>query len=183
MKAEQLAEAIGCSLLTADRWADALTAAMAEYEINTPARQAAFLAQLGHESLSLHYDHELWGNTPQQLRYEGRADLGNNIAGDGFKYRGEGPIQITGRKNFALMGHILGLDLLTHPELLREPVNGARSAACWWQDHGCNELADAGLFDKITATINLGNANANIARANGVEDRRDRWVKAKAVLT
>lgn len=183
MTPEYLGLALDCPLATAAQWSDPITAAMAEFEIDTPDRQAAFIAQVGHESGSLRYVRELWGPLPEQARYEHRQDLGNNELGDGFKFRGRGLIQVTGRSNYARVGAELGLDLLNYPALLEVPVNAARSAALWWRDHGCNELADSQDFDKITATINLGNANADISRANGVVDRRDRWAKAKAVLT
>ena len=61
---------------------------MALYAIDSPKRQAAFIAQIGHESGRLIYVRELWGPTPAQERYEGRADLGNTEKGDGFKFRG-----------------------------------------------------------------------------------------------
>ncbi len=76
-------------------------------QINTPARAAAFLAQVGHESGQLRYLREIWGPTPAQVRYEGRADLGNAQPGDGKRFMGRGLIQITGRKNYADCGAAL----------------------------------------------------------------------------
>src|SRR5262245_28081439 len=70
-----------------------LNAAMREFEITTEPRIAAFLAQIAHESGELRYWEEIWGPTAVQKRYEGRADLGNVEPGDGFKFRGRGPIQ------------------------------------------------------------------------------------------
>jgi putative chitinase len=70
---------------------------MREFEVTTPLRQAAFLAQLAHESGQFRFMEEIWGPTPAQRRYEGRRDLGNIQPGDGFRYKGRGPIQITGR--------------------------------------------------------------------------------------
>ena len=93
---------------------DPLNAAMAEFSINTPARQASFLAQLAHESGQLVYVRELASGAA----YEGRKDLGNVRPGDGVRFRGRGLIQVTGRSNYAACGKALGLDLLAQPALL-----------------------------------------------------------------
>ncbi|WP_436261704.1 glycoside hydrolase family 19 protein, partial [Pseudomonas amygdali] len=69
-------------------FAPVLNTAMSKYQIVTPLRIAAFIAQVGHESGQLRYVREIWGPTPQQLGYEGRKDLGNTVPGDGSKYRG-----------------------------------------------------------------------------------------------
>ena len=81
-------------------FADALSDAMHEFNINTNGRQAAFAAQIAEESGELQFVRELWGPTPQQLTYEGRADLGNTESGDGERYKGRGLIQCTGRTNW-----------------------------------------------------------------------------------
>jgi len=164
MTPETLHEAIGCSADRAAAWAEALTRAMEAHDISTPERQAAFLAQIGHESGRLKYVRELWGPTAAQKGYEGRADLGNTVPGDGFKYRGRGLIQTTGRHNYLKTGMALGLDLIEHPELLEQPENAANSAAWFWEEHGLNELADAGDFIRITRRINGG--------VNGLAERQ-----------
>lgn len=148
---------------------------MAEYDISTPARQAAFLAQVGHESGGLHWLVELWGPTATQLRYETRYDLGNTEPGDGFKFRGRGLIQLTGRANYQKAGEALGVDLIAQPELLGESELASRSAGWFWKSHGCNELADAGNFEAVTKRINGG--------LNGYPERLGLWAAAKAVLT
>lgn len=151
-----------------------LNDAMAEFEINTPARRAAFLAQIAHESGSLRYVKELASGAA----YEGRADLGNTEKGDGVKFKGRGLIQITGRANYAACSAALydGPDvLIQHPELL-ETVSGAcRSAAWYWQTRGLNELADIGKFERITRRINGG--------LNGQPDRLAFFATAKEVLS
>lgn len=152
----------------------ALNRAMLRYQINTPARQAAFLAQIGHESGQLRYVREIWGPTPAQSRYEGRKDLGNTQPGDGKRFMGRGLIQITGRDNYRKAGAALGLTLLDNPELLEQPEWAASSAAWWWSNHGLNELADAGKFEQITKTINGG--------LNGQADRLALWAKAQEVF-
>ena len=153
-------------------WCEPLQLAMDEYEINTPDRQAAFLAQVAHESGQLRYVRELWGPTPAQQKYEGRANLGNTEPGDGYRYRGRGLIQITGRFNYADCGEALGLDLIEHPELLELKVNAARSAAWFWKDRGLNELADSGDFKTITRRINGG--------MNGYDERLALYERALA---
>ena len=102
-----------------------LNDAMDEFTINTPQRQAMFLAQIAHESGELRYVEEIASGAA----YEGRADLGNTEPGDGVRYKGRGLIQITGRANYAVCGLALDLDLIANPELLLEPVNACRSAA------------------------------------------------------
>ena len=115
---------------------------MNRYGIVGTARVAAFIAQVGHESGQLRYVREIWGPTAQQLTYEGRADLGNTVKGDGSKYHGRGLIQITGRANYAACGEALGLDLINKPELLELPQHAAMSAAWFWSTKGLNTLAD-----------------------------------------
>lgn len=175
MTPEELHDAVGCSVERAEQWAGALTAAMAEYDINTPERQAAFLAQIGHESGRFKYVKELWGPTPAQERYEGRTDLGNVMRGDGLRFRGRGLIQITGRDNYRRVGAALGLqDILERPELLELPQHAARSAGWFWKTHGLNQLADQGDFIRITRRINGG--------VNGLADRQAIWESAKKAL-
>jgi putative chitinase len=170
----ELAEATGARIDRATTFLPFIEDAMHEFQINTPARVAAFLAQIGHESGGLHWLVELWGPTPTQARYETRYDLGNVAPGDGYKYRGRGIVQITGRDNYRRAGEALGVDLIAQPELLGEPGLACRSAAWYWRAHGCNELADAGKFEAITRTINGG--------LNGYAQRLGLWEKAKEVL-
>ncbi len=151
-----------------------LNTAMNRYGIVGTARAAAFIAQVGHESGQLRYVREVWGPTAQQAGYEGRADLGNTVKGDGSKYRGRGLIQITGRANYAACGESLGLDLLSKPELLELPQHAAISAAWFWSMKGLNTLADQGDFVKITRRINGG--------LTGQADRQALYDKALEVL-
>ena len=155
-------------------FASALTMAMERYQINTKLRMAAFIAQVGHESGQLRYVREIWGPTAQQVGYEGRADLGNTVKGDGSKYRGRGLIQITGRAKYAACGEALGLDLINQPELLEQPQHAAMSAAWFWSTKGLNTLADKGEFVKITRRVNGG--------VNGLEDRQRLYAQAQKVL-
>ncbi|TLG93561.1 glycoside hydrolase family 19 protein [Pseudomonas edaphica] len=151
-----------------------LNTAMNRYAIVGTLRVAAFIAQVGHESGQLRYVREIWGPTAQQLGYEGRADLGNTVKGDGSKFRGRGLIQITGRANYAACGEALGLDLISKPELLELPQWAAASAAWFWKINGLNTLADNGDFVKITRRINGG--------LTGKADRQELYDRALKVL-
>lgn len=157
-----------------DGFMEPLNDAMDEFGIDSPERQSAFLAQIAHESGQLRHLREIWGPTDAQVRYEGRADLGNFEPGDGFKYRGRGLIQITGRSNYAACGNALGLDLISQPQLLEQPVPACRSAGWFWQSRKLNVLADRGDFTTITRRVNGG--------LNGYEDRARFWERAKRVL-
>jgi putative chitinase len=178
---EQLRAAIGCSVERANLFAQPLSVACAFYGIDNQERLAAFLAQIGHESGSLRFTTELWGPTPAQSRYEGRADLGNVQPGDGFKFRGRGLIQTTGRHNYARVRNRLRErfnnvpDFEKDPDKLTDPQWAALSAADYWDDKGLNALADAGQFEKITRLINGG--------LNGQADRLARWERAKQALS
>jgi putative chitinase len=146
---------------------------MTEFGIDTLGRQAAFLAQVAHESGSLRYVREIAdGNA-----YEGRADLGNTSPGDGPRFKGRGLIQITGRANYrACSRELYGDDdaLLLHPELLEDVVPACRSAAWFWWSHGLNSIADLGDYRKITRVINGG--------FNGYGERLAYFQRAQAVL-
>jgi putative chitinase len=175
MTPRDLAQATGARIDRATTFLPFLEDAMHEFDIGTTDRQAAFLAQIGHESGGLHWMVELWGPTATQLRYETRYDLGNCQPGDGYRYRGRGLIQLTGRENYRKAGEALGVDLIAKPELLGEPALAARSAGWFWKTHGCNELADAGDFEKVTRRINGG--------LNGYAERLGLWKAALEVLT
>lgn len=175
MTPQVLAAALGIPMGRALDWADPLSAAMALWAIDSPVRQAMFLAQVGHESGRLIYVRELWGPTPAQSGYEGRADLGNTQPGDGRKFMGRGLIQVTGRANYARAAVALNLPLIDQPELLEQPSNAANSAAWFWNTKGLNVLADAGDFETITRRINGG--------LNGYADRQALLALATRALT
>ena len=170
----QLAKATGARIDRATEWLPVIEAAMLEFGINTQQRQAMFLAQIGHESGGMRYTVEIWGNTAAQISYEGRKNLGNTQVGDGFKYRGRGLIQTTGRYNYEATAKALGIDCVNNPDLLAEPENAARSAAWWWQSHNLNKYADADDCRGCTKVINGG--------YNGLEQRLALYEAAKSVL-
>lgn len=208
MQIEQFRAAAGLSAQIAERWFAEITETMQEFGIDTPRRQAAFLAQVGTESAgfthlveSFNYSVDgliaTFGRriTPLEARQLGRqpgekvvpverqqkiANLvygrryGNELPGDGWKFRGRGLKQVTFHDNYRACGAALGLDLIGNPDLLLVDENAARSAGWFWQANGCNELADRGDFVGLTKRINGG--------INGLFDREKRWVLAKSVL-
>lgn len=158
-----------------------LKSVMEEFDISTSLRHAAFIAQLAHESDEFKYMSEIWGPTQQQKRYDPPDSLarrlGNTEKGDGFKFRGAGPIQITGRNNFREYGKILNLDLENNPDLARTLDVGFRLAGAYWAKNKLNKYADLGTqlgFDKITLKINGG--------YNGKKARDEYWFLARKVL-
>ena len=155
-----------------------LNDAMDTYDITAPLRVAAFLAQLAHESGELQFMEELWGPTAAQDRYEPPSDLarrlGNTQPGDGRRFKGRGPIQITGRANYKTFGDLMELDLVGDPDSAAAPDVAFAIAGLFWERKGLNELADAGNFTEITRRINGGQ--------NGAADRERFYAVAKQVL-
>lgn len=149
---------------------DPLNTAMYEFGITTARQQAAFLAQCAHESAEFRYMREIASGEV----YEGRKDLGNTQSGDGVKYAGRGPIQITGRRNYELCGKALGLDLINHPELLEVPEHGCRASAWFWSSNNLNRFADADSFGALTRAINGGYTH--------LDNRIRYWLRARSAL-
>ena len=174
MTKDQFQLATGLPLAIAARWYEPVERAMFEFAIVSPARAAMFLATIGHESGGFVYTREIWGPTPAQKKYEGRQDLGNTEPGDGFRYRGRGLVQITGRFNYQQVSDGLGVDFISRPERLEEPASAARASAWWWAKNGLNELADKGDFLAVSRRVNVGNATSTVV-PNGMEDRQRRY--------
>ncbi|MBH9322969.1 glycoside hydrolase family 19 protein [Pseudomonas aeruginosa] len=107
--------------------------------------------------------------------YASRNGNGDEASGDGWRYRGRGLLQITGRSNYRAVGAGLGQPLEAEPDLLEQPEWAALSAAWWWASHGLNELADRGEFAAITRRINGG--------LIGQAERMALWERAKRVLS
>lgn len=123
-----------------------------EFEINTPLRWAAYLAQVLHESAGLLYSEEIASGKA----YEGRKDLGNTQKGDGVKYKGRGLIQLTGRYNYTKYKAYCGYDVVSKPELLALAVGAVRSSMWYWKTNALNYYADRRQFLTITRRINGG---------------------------
>ena len=138
--------------------------------MDSPLRLAHFMAQLVHESGGFRYMEEIASGQA----YEGRADLGNVQAGDGKRYKGRGPIQITGRANYRQYGRAIGIDIESHPEIAAVPSIGLHLALEYWESKKLNALADDDDVLTITRRINGG--------TNGLDDRRAQLVKAKGLL-
>lgn len=158
-------------------------------------RLAFFLAQVGHESAGLTVNGEnlnysakrmtqVWpqrfrtvadaapfANNPQKLGnfvYGGRMGNGASASGDGFRYRGRGLIQITGRDGYAEVGARAGLPLVADPDLVMLPANALLCAAAFWEWKGLNAVCDARDFTRCTVIINGG--------TTGIAERRD-WLE------
>ena len=175
-----------------------LNTAMNRYQIVGAKRIAAFIAQVGHESSqltrlveNLNYSADALRKTwPSRFSVELAADvarkpeqianiaygnrMGNTAPGDGWRYRGRGLTQITGKNNYRACGEALGLDLIAQPELLEKPPHASMTAAWFWSSNGLNTLADAGKFETITQRIN--------GAQNGAADRQALYARALKVL-
>ncbi|HXG29576.1 MAG TPA: glycoside hydrolase family 19 protein, partial [Nevskiales bacterium] len=131
------------------RFYDGLIATFERFEINTPKRQAQFLAQVAHESGGFRYVRELASGAAYDT---GRlaTRLGNTPAkdGDGQKYKGRGLIQVTGTGNYRACSRALFGDdrLLKNPQLLEDPINACLSAGWYWNSRKLNAYADADRF-------------------------------------
>jgi putative chitinase len=187
-----------------DPWSIALGAATDQFDITSPPRLAAFLAQVAEESsefrrLSEDLDFstlrimQVWpsrfpttaaaapyAHLPQKLAnhvYANRLGNGDEASGDGWRYRGRGLLQITGRSNYQIASGALNHAFIDSPDDLATPVWAAVAAAQYWRSHGLNVLADVGTdagFVAITRAINGGEA--------GLDSRRLYWMRAQSAL-
>jgi putative chitinase len=197
---EQLAQIIPGNP-SVDQWCDALNKLLPKYNIDTPQRAAAFLAQCAHESGSFKFlkenlnygapglmatfkkyfpTQELandYARQPERIAnrvYADRMGNGNEASGDGWRYRGRGLIQLTGRNNYTLFANSIEMPLEGAPEYL-ETFDGAVEGACWfWNTNKLNQWADAGDIDTMTRRINGG--------LHGIDDRCARYANALTVL-
>jgi putative chitinase len=190
-------------------WVAPINAATQRFEINTPTRLAAFLAQLAHESSEttrlseglsyskVEYLQKAWPtrfptpasaapylNQPQKLAnfvYAGRGSNGNPASGDGYRYRGRGLFQLTSRDNYRLAGKALNLPLVDNPDLVLQPEVAALTAAHFWQSLGLNMLADHQPGDDDVKDFEKISIRINGGR-NGLPERKKYWAQAKTVL-
>jgi putative chitinase len=191
-----LIQLYGLKVSAAQAWLPYLGAAAKFADVDEDRnRLACFLAQIGHESGRLRYTREIWGPTPQQLKYEFGTklakQLGNFQEGDGKRYKGRGLIQTTGRMNYHVTTQKLKKayeedaspqtqaldvpDFEATPEFLERPLWAAMSAALFWRLHKLNDYADRHDFVGMTRRINGG--------INGLTDRQALYSMALGYLT
>jgi putative chitinase len=182
---DQLKEILGNNPYL-DYWFDALSKILPEYEINTPARCAAFIAQCAHESGNFKFLKENLNYKAASLRkvfpkyfpddalaeqyaskpnkqeaianriYANRMGNGDEASGDGFRYLGRGLIQLTGKNNYTLFAASIDTPLEEIPEYL-QTFEGAVQSACWfWDQNNLNKEADAKDIKTMTRKINGG---------------------------
>ena len=185
-----------------DEWADALNVETKRVGITTPKRICHFPAQLGHESSGFTvFEENLNYKTPARLDaifsrvngtadaaaliargpkaianrvYAGRNGNGDEASGDGWRYRGMGPVQLTGRTNYAKASARSGIDLVADPEQVLTPAIGAKVAVDYWNACDLNDEADNDQISKITAAING-------PRMLGLEDRKAQYKRLRTI--
>jgi putative chitinase len=186
----------------ADAWADAAVEILPKYEITTANRIAGFFAQVGHESAglktleeNLFYRAETldkifpkyfknagrnaaeYAKQPEKIAnivYASRMGNGDTASGDGYKFRGRGAIQLTGRENYTNFGKTIGLTAEQVIDYV-QTKKGALESACWyWKSRNLNAACDASDIVKMTKLVNGGTI--------GLEDRRKHYNEALAIL-
>ena len=185
----------------ADHWHEALTQLLPDYEINTPKRIAAFIAQCAHESGGFRfvsenlnykaeslmkvfpkYFHDMgtakaYEKQPAKIAnkiYASRMGNGDTASGDGFRYRGRGLIQLTGKDNYTWFAASIETPVEQAAQYL-ETFEGAAQSACWfWETNNLNKWADLGDIEKMTKIINGGTI--------GLEDRKKHYAHALHIL-
>lgn len=147
-----------------------LDAQLAAYDIGSYLRVCHFLAQAAHESAGFRTLEEFASGAA----YEGRKDLGNNIPGDGKRYKGRGIFQLTGRANYRVMGAKLGVDLEGKPELASDPMISIKTACEYWNSRKLSIYADLDDVRTVTRLINGG--------YNGFDDRKHYLQRVKTII-
>jgi putative chitinase len=186
--------AIAVTPANAEKWLPWLNKTMDKYDINSPRRQAMFLAQLAHESggfnfvaENLNYSAdglekvfkkyfptrelaEEYARKPEKIAnrvYANRMGNGDEASGDGWKYRGRGLIQLTGLNNYASYSMQADNEALIKPEIVQEPEFAADSAGWFWMVNRLNAMADTGDVRAVTRRVNGG--------FNGMQDRQSKY--------
>lgn len=200
LTAAQLAKCTGATLARATEYLPHINAAAARYGIDKPLHLAAWLAQIGVESGGLRRVEEgltytttarlqtvwparfktaeaarLYVNNPEALAnlvYGNR--MGNTQPGDGWRYRGRGLKQLTGKSNYVAYAMAADVDCIEHPELLTQPKHAADSAGWFWKENGCAALADKRDWTALTKRINGG--------TTGLQERIALTLQALAAL-
>lgn len=163
-----------------DTIADGLVKYGSKFGLDRRSRQAHFVAQVAHESGRFRFNQEIWGPTTAQQRYEGRRDLGNTQRGDGYRFRGRGPIQLTGRANYRSFTKWCRANIGDAPDFEREPDAVAEppwnflAAVAYWDafnptGRSLNVYADQNNIEAVTRKINGG--------LNGFKDRCELYTR------
>lgn len=198
---EEFRQATESTTLNAEKYFRFISTLCNEHSINTKLRLCAFLSQIGHESASLNSIIEnlnysadgLLKTWPTRFRnltaaqpyhrnpekiannvYADRMGNGTEQSGEGWKYRGRGLKQLTGKSNYQLLTKSLGTDFVTRPELLEQPEFAVKSAMWFWANNSCNNYADKADIEGLTRKINGG--------TNGLTDRIRRYKQALIVF-
>lgn len=183
-----------------DKYSDSISL-LDTYGIQTALRKAAFLSQIGHEGggfrsveenlnysadrltivFPKYYNHNEaldHHRQPQRIAnrvYANRMGNGPENSGDGWKYRGRGLIQLTGKYNYQKFGDFCGVDVITNPDYLTTPMGAMYSAIWFWDVNGCNTFADKGDIVGLTKKINGG--------INGLDHRKQLYDKFLPLMT
>ncbi|ESP91295.1 glycoside hydrolase family 19 protein [Pseudoalteromonas luteoviolacea] len=185
-----------------EKYIDALNEVLPQFEVNTPLRAAHFIAQIAHESGSFRYESEnlnysdkalkaifgkyfpteeeaqAYARKPEKIAnrvYANRMGNGDETSGDGWKYRGRGLIQLTGKDNYHRCGDALAIDLVNDPELVvADPTLTVKTACYYWDSRKLNQYADQDDLLTITKRINGG--------THGLDDRAAFLNRAKQFL-
>lgn len=194
------ARVLGRLGINASLWLKPLLDAAGLYEIDTDERDAMWLAQCCHESGGFQHVAEnlnygpagllatfgkrfsateatQYEHDPERIAnraYANRNGNGDEASGDGWMFRARGPLGLTGRHNYQRASDAIGVNLISDPELVEQPLYGSLSAAWFWRDRGCNELADAGQYQTITRRINGG--------LNGLASREEWLGRVRAAM-
>lgn len=181
-------------------WLAPLLSVFDKYEINTTLRQASFIGQCCYESSNftgleenLNYSAEsltrVWpthfnastaldcARQPEKIgniAYANRMGNGDISSGDGWKYRGRGLIQITGKDIYRILSAALGQDFIANPDLIKTPEFACLSAGWFWNSHSLNTFSDAKEYTLMTKAINGG--------VNGIETRIQLINRALSIL-
>jgi putative chitinase len=193
---------------TVERYQDHLVKAMAKFDISTPNRISAFLAQINVESGGLQRTEEnlnysakrlmevfpryfrnkeisLYAMNPERIAnlvYGNRMGNGPESSGDGWRYRGRGFIQITGKSNYQAFANAMGMSLEDATKYMTTDEGAAMSAAWFWSNAKLNPLADAGDIDNISRIINAG-PGGSLSSVHGLDDRREGYKRAMTIFS
>lgn len=198
---ELLVKAKICDKGAAEKWAPFLSAAAEKYEINTPLRVAGWLAQCAHESNNfrtlvenLNYSQDgllktfpkyftpleagMYARKPEKIAnrvYQARMGNASELSGDGWKYRGRGLIQLTGKALYKAYSQASLVDVIQNPDLVATPQHAAMTAAWFWKSNGLNTLADSRDIIGMSKRVNGG--------TNGLDHRKELYAQiSNAIL-